>query len=172
MKFRLKFNEIKLIEYLLDQTDVESTTSSHQNGLVGNSTKRKPRTTSVRVPSVNVISEVAEGQMTRSQSVGHNFMTTASVDSSVDSNNLLNVSYHNGGTENSSKSMKKNGKTDGMRYTLSQPLLVNSSSESDHETKPLKESHKHWRSGTLSRPDIFYQVGKSTANSHRSIHLH
>lgn len=96
--------------------------------------------------------------MTRSQSVGHNFMTE-SVDSSVDSNNLLNVSYqYNGGTGNNSKSTKKNGKTDGMRYTLSQPLLVNSSSESDHETKPLKESHKHWRSGTLSRPDIFYQV--------------
>lgn len=38
---------------------------------------------------------------------------------------------------------------DDIRYMLSQPLL--------HEMKPLNESRRR-SSGTLSRPDIFYQV--------------
>lgn len=38
---------------------------------------------------------------------------------------------------------------DDIRYMLSQPLL--------HELNPLSESRKRL-SGTLSRPDIFYQV--------------
>lgn len=115
----------------------------------------------MRVPSVNVISEVGaaneNGQIIRSQSVGHNM--ASNVSSSGESDNLLNTNYkyaqRNG---NGTQTKKKNGQNDGMRWTLSQPLLINSSSDSEHETKPLKESHKHWRSGTLSRPDIFYQV--------------
>lgn len=119
--------------------------------------KRKPRTPSVRVPSVNVISEISDGQMFRSQSVGHSIATS----NTYDANKLLNINYPtNGSQENGNKTVQSNGKSDGMRYTLSQPLLINAASE--HENKPLKESHKHWRSGTLSRPDIFYQVrGKS-----------
>lgn len=119
--------------------------------------KRKPRTPSVRVPSVNVICEVNDGQMFRSQSVGHSMATNTS-----EANKLLNITHQtNGGTggggqENDIKPIQNGTKTDGMRYTLSQPLLINTASE--HEYKPLKESHKHWRSGTLSRPDIFYQV--------------
>lgn len=128
--------------------------------------KRKPRTPSVRVPSVNVICEVNDGQMFRSQSVGHSMATT----NATDANKLLNTTqqpngYGNGGVgtgqENGIKPIQNGTKTDGMRYTLSQPLLINSAVE--HESKPLKESHKHWRSGTLSRPDIFYQVRKENS---------
>lgn len=129
--------------------------SQNKNGHA-HSSKRRQRNISVRVPSVNVISEVGDGQMMRSQSVGHNM---ASTNSSTDSNNLLNINYSsNGQRENGASASYKNGKGDGMRYTLSQPLLINSSSDSEHENKPLKDSHKHWKSGTLSRADIFYQV--------------
>lgn len=121
--------------------------------------KRKPRTPSVRVPSVNVICEVNDGQMFRSQSVGHSMAAN-----NGEANKLLNITYQangNGGVgggvkENGTKPIQNGTKADGMRYTLSQPLLINTALE--HESKPLKESHKHWRSGTLSRPDIFYQV--------------
>lgn len=125
--------------------------------------KRKPRTTSVRVPSVNVISEVGDGQMMiRSQSVGHNIDTDTTTHF-YDSNKLLSVNYNcNGRPNENGKTVPSNGKTDGMRYTLSQPLLINSTSE--HENKPLKDAHKHWRSGTLSRPDIFYQVSNKSQN--------
>lgn len=44
-------------------------------------------------------------------------------------------------------------KTDDVRYMLSQPLLTNTG----REIKPLSESRRR-SSGTLSRPDIFYQV--------------
>lgn len=136
--------------------EIESLQNSHQNG--HGHIKRKPRTTSVRVPSVNVISEiVADGQMIRSQSVGHSMAVVAT--NNYDSNKLLNINYCNGRQENGIKTTQNNGKPDGMRYTLSQPLLlVNSTTDSEHENKPLKDSHKHWRSGTLSRPDIFYQA--------------
>lgn len=129
--------------------------SSQKNGQTYSSSnnKRRHRNTSVRVPSVNIISEVGEGQMIRSQSVGHNIATN----SSSSSNNLLNINYNIGRNEKAGSLSQKIGKMDGMRYTLSQPLLVNNLSESEHESKPLKD-HKHWRSGTLSRPDIFYQV--------------
>lgn len=89
-----------------------------------------------------------ETQLMRSHSVGHNgLLQKVSGETDV----LLHTS--NG---------LKNGKTQksgGIRSTLSQPLLINSSS-SDSEQKPLKSSHsqKIWRSGTLSRPDVFYQV--------------
>lgn len=139
--------------------EAESTQSCRKNGHAhsSHSSKRRHRnTTSVRVPSVNVISEVGDNQMVRSQSVGHNM---ASTNSSTDSNNLLNINYNNDGRKSNKAGVSnRNGKTDGMRYTLSQPLLINSSSDSEHESKPLKDSHKHWRSGTLSRADIFYQV--------------
>lgn len=136
--------------------------------------KRKPRTPSVRVPSVNVICEVNDAPMFRSQSVGHSMATN-----SCDANKLLNTTYQSNGNgngvagggggggggvgiqENGGMKPMQNGiKADGMRYTLSQPLLMNTTSE--HEHKPLKDSHKHWRSGTLSRPDIFYQVMRRT----------
>lgn len=127
--------------------------------------KRKPRTPSVRVPSVNIICEVnGDGQMFRSQSVGHNMATNT-----CEANKLLNITYQSNGNgkngvghENGIKPIQNGTKTDGMRYTLSQPLLINTATE--HECKPLKESHKHWRSGTLSRPDIFYQVRKKRIN--------
>lgn len=122
--------------------------------------KRKPRTPSVRVPSVNVICEVNDGQMFRSQSVGHSMANNG------EANKLLNITYQSNGNgngngkENGTNLMQNGTKADGMRYTLSQPLLINTALE--HESKPLKESHKHWRSGTLSRPDIFYQVRTKT----------
>lgn len=129
--------------------------SNQKNGQTQSfSNKRRHRNTSVRVPSVNIISEAGEGQMIRSQSVGHNMATN----SSCSSNNLLNINYNSGRNEKAGSLSQKIGKMDGMRYTLSQPLLVNNSSDSEHESKPLKDHHKHWRSGTLSRPDIFYQV--------------
>lgn len=79
-----------------------------------------------------------------------------------DSNKLLNINYNcNGRQENGNGKTQNNGKMDGMRYTLSQPLLIHATADSEHENKPLKESHKHWRSGTLSRPDIFYQARDS-----------
>lgn len=121
--------------------------------------RRKPRTTSVRVPSVNVISEVGDGQMVRSQSVGHS-IDNETTTHFYDSNKLLSVNYTCNGRQENGKTVPNNGKPDGgMRYTLSQPLIH---STSEHENKPLKESHKHWRSGTLSRPDIFYQVNEFT----------
>lgn len=130
--------------------------SSQKNGQTHScSNKRRHRNTSVRVPSVNIISEGGEGQMIRSQSVGHNMATNSS---SCSSNNLLNINYNLGRNEKAGSLSQKISKMDGMRYTLSQPLLVNNSSDSEHESKPLKDHHKHWRSGTLSRPDIFYQV--------------
>lgn len=46
-----------------------------------------------------------------------------------------------------------NDKTDDIRYMLSQPLLT----DPGREIKPLSESRRR-SSGTLSRPDIFYQV--------------
>lgn len=140
--------------------ETESLQNNHQNGH-GHMKPRKPRTTSVRVPSVNVISEVGDGQMIRSQSVGHSMAVVST--SNYDTNKLLNINYSNGRPENGTKTAQNNGKSDGMRYTLSQPLLINSTADSDHENKPLKDSHKHWRSGTLSRPDIFYQA--SNCNS-------
>lgn len=145
--------------YVSDQREQTYEVESLQNNGSNRSihVKRKPRTTSVRVPSVNVISEVGDGQMFRSQSVGHSMAVVTT--NPIDANKLLNINYNcNGGNQvNGIKTTtKNNGKLDGMRYTLSQPLLINSTAE--HENKPLKESHKHWRSGTLSRPDIFYQV--------------
>lgn len=137
--------------------EVESLQNNGSKNSIHGHIKRKPRTTSVRVPSVNVISEVGDGQMFRSQSVGHNMAVVTT--NSNDANKHLNINYNcNGGNqENGMKiATKNNVKLDGMRYTLSQPLLINSTGE--HENKALKESHKHWRSGTLSRPDIFYQV--------------
>lgn len=144
--------------------EVESIRNSNRNiqAHAHGHLKRKPRTPSVRVPSVNVICEVNDAPMFRSQSVGHSMATNT-----CDANKLLNTTYQSNGNGNvngvgggggqENGGIKQNGtKADGMRYTLSQPLLMNTTSE--HETKPLKESHKHWRSGTLSRPDIFYQV--------------
>ena len=97
--------------------------------------------------------------MIRSQSVGHSMAIVTT--GNYDANKLLNINYCNGGRgENGKKATQSNGKSDGMRYTLSQPLLINSTVDSEHENKPLKDSHKHWRSGTLSRPDIFYQASK------------
>lgn len=115
-----------------------------------------------------MISEVGDGQMFRSQSVGHSMAVVTA--NGNDGNKLLNINYNcNGSQENGiTQMMKTNGKLDGMRYTLSQPLLINSASE--HENKPLKESHKHWRSGTLSRPDIFYQV-RDDFNTNISINI-
>lgn len=78
-----------------------------------------------------------------------------------DANKLLNINYNCNGRQENGNGKTQNGKLDGMRYTLSQPLLINSTADSEHENKPLKESHKHWRSGTLSRPDIFYQASNS-----------
>lgn len=106
--------------------------------------------------------------MFRSQSVGHSMAVVTA--NGNDGNKLLNINYNcNGSQENGiTQMMKTNGKLDGMRYTLSQPLLINSASE--HENKPLKESHKHWRSGTLSRPDIFYQV-RDDFNTNISINI-
>lgn len=114
-----------------------------------NHIKRKPRHNSFRVPSVQVISEggVVSGgdsQLIRSQSVGHHILTS--------------TNYERNGFLNGSLSGMKAGKSDGIRSTLSQPLLHNTSSESDQETKRLRDSQKFWKSGTLSRPDIFYQV--------------
>lgn len=120
---------------------------NHKHNLHNNNRKR--RNNSFRVPSVNVISEQAingDSQLIRSQSVGHNILLEKT---SVDSNGLLNATFNG----------MKAGKSDGIRSTLSQPLLLNTSSDSEHETKPLRDSHKFWKSGTLSRPDIFYQVG-------------
>lgn len=128
-------------------------TTSDSDSSQAHSSNRRHRNTSVRVPSVNIISEVGEGQMIRSQSVGHNMATN----SSSSSKNLLNINYNFGRNEKVGSLSQKNG-NERMRYTLSQPLLVNSSSNSEHESKPLKDHHKHWKSGTLSRPDIFYQV--------------
>ena len=48
-----------------------------------------------------------------------------------------------------------NDKTDDIRYMLSQPLLMDGTM-----IKPLSESRRR-SSGTLSRPDIFYQVKKT-----------
>ncbi|XP_055303521.1 monocarboxylate transporter 12-like [Sitodiplosis mosellana] len=150
--------------------EIESMPNNHQNG--HGHLKRKPRTTSsVRVPSVNVISEVGDGQMIRSQSVGHSMavVTTNNYDTNnYDTNKLLNINYCNGRPENGTKTAQNNGKSDGMRYTLSQPLLINSTADSEHENKPLKDSHKHWRSGTLSRPDIFYQGSLYNIPNYRS----
>lgn len=150
---------------LLDQRETnyetESIHSGQHNGHGHGHThiKRKPRTTSVRVPSVNVISEVGDGQIVRSQSVGHSMAVVTT--NNYDANKLLNINYNcNGRQENGTKTAQNNGKSDGMRYTLSQPLLINTTADSEHENKPLKESHKHWRSGTLSRPDIFYQASE------------
>lgn len=138
--------------------DIETSTHTrhyHSNGhlhMNHNQRRRSRNSHSFHVPSVNVISEgglnSVETQLMRSHSVGHNGLLQKS---SGESDGLLNAS--NG---------LKNGKTpksDGIRSTLSQPLLINSSS-SDSEQKPLKGSHsqKIWRSGTLSRPDVFYQV--------------
>lgn len=164
--FRLQFLDDNDKSLFPDQREVQEFDSmrnsnrnihAHGHGHL----KRKPRTPSVRVPSVNVICEVNDGQMFRSQSVGHSMATN-----NGEANKLLNITYESngngngngngGGMENGTKPMQNGTKTDGMRYTLSQPLLINTTLE--HESKPLKESHKHWRSGTLSRPDIFYQV--------------
>lgn len=54
------------------------------------------------------------------------------------------------------KASQYNDKTDDIRYMLSQPLLT----DAGREIKPLSESRRR-SSGTLSRPDIFYQVKKS-----------
>lgn len=53
----------------------------------------------------------------------------------------------------SMRASQYNDKTDDIRYMLSQPLLT----DSGLEIKPLSESRRR-SSGTLSRPDIFYQV--------------
>lgn len=102
------------------------------------------------MPSVNVISESetngcmnGETQLIRSHSVGHNLPTAKNPDGL-----LLNAQF------NGLKNGKTNRSSNGIRSTLSQPLLMSA----EHESKPLKGSHKIWRSGTLSRPDVFYQV--------------
>lgn len=105
-----------------------------------------------RVPSVNVISEATinggETQLIRSHSVGHNLLSTKNP---LASDGLLNATFD--GMKNGK------GKTgNGIRSTLSQPLLMGSAPDSGHEHKPLKHSQRISRSGTLSRPDIFYQV--------------
>lgn len=140
------FNKIACF-VISDQTDVESSNGSLQNGHANGF--KQPRLTSPRVPSVHVIAESSiDGPIIRSQSVGHS-MAVVSAKNANDSKYLLNVtSQHNG--------LKNGTKTEGMRYTLSQPLLANTTA--DGHNKSLRESHKHWRSGTLSRPDIFYQV--------------
>lgn len=132
----------------------------HSNGHLHvhhNQRRRSRNSHSFHVPSVNVISEVGgnnvETQLMRSRSVGHNGLVQKCVG---EADGLLNV-----------KNGLKNGKTqnsDGIRSTLSQPLLANSLS-SYSEQRPLKGSHsqKIWRSGTLSRPDIFYQVIECSA---------
>lgn len=141
-------NTIELFRPVPDQTDVESSNGSIQNGHA-NGNSKSHRLTSSRIPSVNVIAESsADGQIIRSHSVGHS-MAVVSTKSPGDSKYLLNVTTHHNGLKNGIKS-------EGMRYTLSQPLLANTSADSHN--KSLRESHKHWRSGTLSRPDIFYQV--------------
>lgn len=150
--------------FISDQSTNTSDVEPTSNGIHATHSrlnlKRKSHASSMRVPSVNVISEVGtsneNSQIIRSQSVGHNM--AANSGSSVESDNLLNVNYSNYAQRNGNgiQVPKQNGQS--MRYTLSQPLLMNSSSDSEHESKPLRESHKHWRSGTLSRPDIFYQV--------------
>lgn len=134
-----------LLSINLDQTDVESSNGSIQNGHANGA---KYRLASPRIPSVHVIAESStDGQIIRSQSVGHSMAIVTK--SPHDSKYLLNVTtQHNG--------LKNGNKSEGMRYTLSQPLLANTSA--DGHNKSLRESHKHWRSGTLSRPDIFYQV--------------
>lgn len=101
--------------------------------------------------------------MIRSHSVGHSMAVETT--GKYDANKLLNINYNcngrqvnGGGGCGNNKQTQNNVKLDGMRYTLSQPLLINSTADSEHENKTLKESHKHWRSGTLSRPDVFYQA--------------
>lgn len=100
------------------------------------------------MPSVQVISEggivSGDSQLIRSQSVGHQILTS--------------TNYETNGFLNGSLNSMKAGKSDGIRSTLSQPLLHNTSSESDQDSKALHDSQKFWKSGTLSRPDIFYQV--------------
>lgn len=106
-------------------------TNSNQNGIEKRDLKIKVRTLSF-VSSVNAIPE--DAQMTRSQSVGQN-MTMK---------------------KNSAKTTQNNGKPDDTRCMLSQSLLTSSAFDSVYENK-LSESHRR-NSGTLSRPDIFYQV--------------
>lgn len=72
-----------------------------------------------------------DSQMTRSQSVGHS-MTGR-------------------------KMSTKNGRPDDTRCMLSQPLLTGRPFDTVYENRPLSESRRR-SSGTLSRPDIFYQV--------------
>lgn len=121
--------------------------------------RRKSRNHSFRVPSVHVISEGGavgggsigsgsgggDSQLIRSQSVGHQILSDTSYG---EKKSFMNGSFN----------ALKVGKSDGIRSTLSQPLLHNTSSESDQESKTLHDSQKFWKSGTLSRPDIFYQV--------------
>lgn len=138
------------LEPLSDQNSTGYTVEPNHNTTNHNHNhNRKPRTNSFRVPSVQVISEsgvlTGDSQLIRSQSVGHQILTDANY-----------IETH--GFQNGSLNGLKAGKSDGIRSTLSQPLLHNVSSDSEQETKPFRDSQKFWKSGTLSRPDIFYQV--------------
>lgn len=96
----------------------------------GTAKKDKRSRSTIRVPSFTAIAEVGETQMTRSQSVGTNMVA-----------------------KKASSRSQYNNKTDGTRCMLSQPLLF----EAVPENRPLGDVHRR-ASGTLSRPDIFYQV--------------
>lgn len=110
----------------------ESVSQNNNNNLQnGVDRKRKPHSTPLRNPTVNVISNGVNGNMPRSQSVGHS---------------MSNKKVPN-------KTITNNGKSYDTRYALSQPLLINS----EYENKPLTEGYRR-ASGTLSRKDIFYQV--------------
>lgn len=103
--------------------------NAYQNGTEKTQKQRFAISHVPRVSSViNAIPE--EGQMTRSQTVGHGM---------------------------SSKKVHSKGRPDDTRCMLSQPLLTNSGIPTVYENRPLSESRRR-SSGTLSRPDIFYQV--------------
>lgn len=147
-------NKYHHLKYCLQSLSDQSTTGytsepNHNTTNHNHNHKRKPRTNSFRVPSVQVISEsgvlTGDSQLIRSQSVGHQILTDSNY---IETNGFLNGSLNG----------LKVAKSDGIRSTLSQPLLHNVSSDSEQETKPFRDSQKFWNSGTLSRPDIFYQV--------------
>lgn len=126
----------------------DKATNAHDSELSSNHNhnNHKRRNNSFRVPSVNVISEATNGdnQLTRSHSVGHNGLVTKV---NGEAQGLLNTNGY------------KNGKVDGIRSTLSHPMLWHSTC-SDKDAKH-SEAHRFWKSGTLSRPDIFYQVNEA-----------
>lgn len=106
--------------------------NNDQNGINMNG-KQRPIANG-RNPTVNVISN---GNMLRSQSVGHNMATK----------------------KHPIRKIQNNGAADDTRYAFSQPLLINS----EYENKSQNEGQRR-ASGTLSRKDIFYQVKKSYSN--------